>query len=67
MEGANIETAIKDIRGTSVAHLEPNRTNQNKKQKNTLPSNSNLFKCTWSLEELMKGYILAREIANIGE
>jgi hypothetical protein len=26
MEGADIETAIRDIRGTSVAHLEPNRT-----------------------------------------
>lgn len=25
MEGADIETAIRDIRGTSVAHLEPNR------------------------------------------
>ena len=25
MEGADIETAIRDICGTSVAHLEPNR------------------------------------------
>jgi len=25
-EGANIETAIKNIRGTSVAHLELNRS-----------------------------------------
>jgi hypothetical protein len=25
MEGADIEAAIKDICGTSVAHLEPNR------------------------------------------
>ncbi|CAB5337140.1 unnamed protein product [Rhizophagus irregularis] len=38
MEGADIETAIRDIRGTSVAHLEPNRTkDQNKRAKNTLP------------------------------
>jgi len=26
MEGADIEAAIRDICGTSVAHLEPNRT-----------------------------------------
>ncbi|CAB5354119.1 unnamed protein product [Rhizophagus irregularis] len=38
MEGADIETEIRDIRGTSVAHLEPNRTkDQNKRAKNTLP------------------------------
>jgi hypothetical protein len=26
MEGVDIETAIREIQGTSVAHLEPNRT-----------------------------------------
>ncbi|CAB4380738.1 unnamed protein product [Rhizophagus irregularis] len=38
MEGADVETAIRDIHRTSVAHLEPNRTkDQNKRAKNTLP------------------------------
>ncbi|CAB4444025.1 unnamed protein product [Rhizophagus irregularis] len=45
MEGVDIETAIREIQGTSVAHLEPNRTrDQNKKAKNTLPVNG-LFLC----------------------
>ncbi|PKY46438.1 hypothetical protein RhiirA4_420645 [Rhizophagus irregularis] len=68
MEGADIETAIRDIRGTSVAHLELNRTkDQNKRAKNTLPGNSNLFEWTWPGEGSMAGYILGREIPNVGE
>ncbi|UZO17188.1 uncharacterized protein OCT59_008549 [Rhizophagus irregularis] len=59
MEGADIETAIRDICRTSVAHLEPNRTkDQNKRAKNTLPGNSNLFEWTWPGEGSMAGYIL---------
>src|SRR5207245_2998098 len=40
---------------------------QNKKAKNTLPGNSNLFEWTWPGEGPMEGYILGREIPNIGE
>ncbi|EXX55648.1 hypothetical protein RirG_223620 [Rhizophagus irregularis DAOM 197198w] len=68
MEGADVETAIRDIHRTSVAHLEPNRTkDQNKRAKNTLPGNSNLFEWTWPGEGSMAGYILGREIPNVGE
>ena len=38
-----------------------------KKAKNTLPGNSNLFEWTWPGEGSMEGYILGREVPNIGE
>ncbi|CAG8769787.1 11859_t:CDS:2, partial [Rhizophagus irregularis] len=37
---------------------------QNKRAKNTLPGNSNLFEWTWPGEGSMAGYILGREIPN---
>jgi hypothetical protein len=40
---------------------------QNKKAKNTLSSNSNLFEWTWLRDGPMEGYILGREIPNIGK
>jgi hypothetical protein len=40
---------------------------QNKKAKNTLPGNSNLFEWTWPGDGPMEGYILGREIPNIGK
>ncbi|PKK57177.1 hypothetical protein RhiirC2_721392 [Rhizophagus irregularis] len=68
MEGVDIKTAIREIQGTSVTHLEPNRTrDQNKKAKNTLPGNSNLFEWTCPGDGPMEGYILGREVPNIGE
>ena len=45
MEGVDIETAIREIQGTSVAHLEPNRTRGKfkTKKKNKKKSNINLL------------------------
>ncbi|RIB14445.1 hypothetical protein C2G38_2040185 [Gigaspora rosea] len=46
-QGTDIESAIKGISGTQVAHLEPNRTKGTSKKKFSLPGNSN-----WRLEKL---------------
>ncbi|GET52663.1 hypothetical protein GLOIN_2v1476303 [Rhizophagus irregularis DAOM 181602=DAOM 197198] len=66
MEGTDIKAAIKDICETFVAYLESNLIkDQNKKTKNTLSGNSNLFEWTWPGEGSMAGYIFSREIPNI--
>ncbi|RIB02547.1 hypothetical protein C2G38_2227537 [Gigaspora rosea] len=46
-QGTDIESAIKGISGTRVAHLEPNRTKGTSNKKFSLPGNSN-----WRLEKL---------------
>ncbi|CAB4488268.1 unnamed protein product [Rhizophagus irregularis] len=54
MEGTDIKAAIKDICETFVAYLESNLIkDQNKKTKNTLSGNSNLFEWTWPGEGSM--------------
>ncbi|RIB16393.1 hypothetical protein C2G38_2143116 [Gigaspora rosea] len=63
-EGQDIENAIQNIRGTSVANLKPNRDRGS--GKNSLPSNSNWFEWQLPTTEKLAGSILARAIPNIG-
>ncbi|RIB20241.1 hypothetical protein C2G38_2304621 [Gigaspora rosea] len=63
-EGQDIENAIQNIRGTSVANLKPNRDRGS--GKNSLPGNSNWFEWQWPTTEKLAGSILARAIPNIG-
>ncbi|CAB4421316.1 unnamed protein product [Rhizophagus irregularis] len=61
-EGNDITLAIKNIAGTSVAHIEPNRIKENKKGKaksTTIPGISNWFEWTWPIEGENAGYIKA--------
>jgi hypothetical protein len=51
-EGKKIETAIHGLKGTSVAHLEPTRQNQNQKVK-TIDGITKLFYFEWPIEGIM--------------
>ncbi|RHZ76926.1 hypothetical protein Glove_187g60 [Diversispora epigaea] len=63
-DGKKIETAIKNISGTSVAHLEPKRDYISVK---TLPGITKLFYFEWPINGSHAGNILARELPNVGE
>ncbi|RHZ78925.1 hypothetical protein Glove_154g28 [Diversispora epigaea] len=63
-DGKKIETAIKNISGTSVAHLEPKRNHISVK---TLPGITKLFYFEWPINGSHAGNILARELSNVGE
>ncbi|RIB00827.1 hypothetical protein C2G38_2232810, partial [Gigaspora rosea] len=63
-QGSDIELAIEGIRGTSVAHLEP-ECSKGKKQVNTLLGNSNWFSWEWPWDDNNTGYVRARAIPNI--
>uniref|UniRef100_U9UUD5 Uncharacterized protein n=1 Tax=Rhizophagus irregularis (strain DAOM 181602 / DAOM 197198 / MUCL 43194) TaxID=747089 RepID=U9UUD5_RHIID len=63
MEGTDIKAAIKDICETFVAYLESNLIkDQNKKTKNTLSGNSNLFEWTWPGEGSMAANLQKKQI-----
>ena len=65
-EGEHIVTAVKDICGTSVANIEPNR-NYEKKKKPTLPGISNWFEFRWPIEGEYTGYLCAHSLPNFGK
>ena len=65
-DGSDIENAIKDLRGTTVCQIEPNREIA-KGKISTLPGISNWFEWQWPIEGPFSGYILARALPNIGE
>ena len=63
--GEKIEAAIDHLRGTSVAHLEPNRNTGN--QVKTLAGISNWYFWQWPCEGTYSGYIQVRTLPNVGE
>ncbi|RHZ88774.1 hypothetical protein Glove_21g132 [Diversispora epigaea] len=63
--GEKIETAIEHLRGTSVAHLEPNRNTGN--QVKTLTGISEWYFWQWPSEGIYSGYIQARTLPNVGQ
>ncbi|CAG8737526.1 9503_t:CDS:1, partial [Racocetra fulgida] len=63
--GQDIENAIKGIKGTSVANLNPIRDRGN--GNNTLPGNSNWFEWQWPTTGEFSGCIRAQDIPGIGE
>ncbi|POG77624.1 hypothetical protein GLOIN_2v1767686 [Rhizophagus irregularis DAOM 181602=DAOM 197198] len=62
--GKDIENAIQDIWGTSVAQLVPNRDRGS--GSNTLPGNSNWFEWQWPTSGDFEGCIFALSIPNLG-
>ncbi|RHZ79736.1 hypothetical protein Glove_141g92 [Diversispora epigaea] len=64
-EGNDIEKAIKDLRGTSIGELNPNREKLDKKIK-SLVGISNLNEWKWPIEGPFAGYIQARPLPKIG-
>ncbi|CAG8807693.1 14703_t:CDS:1, partial [Racocetra persica] len=61
----DIENAIKRIKGTSVANLNPIRDRGS--GNNILPGNSNWFEWQWPTTGEFSGCIKARDIPGIGE
>ncbi|RGB21415.1 hypothetical protein C1646_778087 [Rhizophagus diaphanus] len=57
VNGTNIETALQDLSGTSVAYIEPNRDQL---------SGQIAFEWNWPVTGQFAGYIQARPLPNIG-
>ena len=64
--GEDIEAAIKNIHGTSIAQIIPNRNNKKSKIK-ALKGISKWFEWQWLMEGQFAGYIQAKSLPNIGE
>ncbi|RHZ51763.1 hypothetical protein Glove_470g7 [Diversispora epigaea] len=62
--GDDIESAIKNIAGTRVANLNPNRDND-KAKLGTITGISNYQEWTWPTDEENSGYIFARALPGI--
>ncbi|RHZ77157.1 hypothetical protein Glove_184g91 [Diversispora epigaea] len=65
-EGIDIENAIKDLCGTSIGELNPNREKNDKKIK-SLVGISNMNEWKWPIDGPFAGSILARSLSNIGD
>jgi hypothetical protein len=65
-EGSDIEAAIANLGGTSVAQITPNRQ-KNKGMTKTLAGISNLYEWQWPKEGEHAGWVKARTLPNIGE
>ncbi|CAG8448960.1 336_t:CDS:10 [Scutellospora calospora] len=64
-ERENIVEAIKNIKGTSVANIQPNRNYKGIK-KPKLSGISNWFEFKWPIEEELIGFICARALPHFG-
>ncbi|RHZ49726.1 hypothetical protein Glove_515g4 [Diversispora epigaea] len=64
-EGEDIVNAIKDIRGTSVANIQPNRS-QREIKKPKIDGISNWFEFRWPVEGEFAGYVCARSLSHFG-
>ncbi|RHZ71753.1 hypothetical protein Glove_253g31 [Diversispora epigaea] len=65
-EGIDIENAIKDLYGTSIGELNPNREKNDKKIK-SLVGIFNMNEWKWPIDGPFAGSILARSLPNIGD
>ncbi|PKY24027.1 hypothetical protein RhiirB3_507443 [Rhizophagus irregularis] len=77
--GQDIERAIEELSGTSVAQIEPNRNknnenmvlekscNTNYKKTKTIPGISKWFVWDWPITEEAAGYVRAKSLPNIGK
>lgn len=63
--GSDIEDATKNIRGASVANLQPNRGEHINVK--TLSGISNWFNWRWPTDGNLVGYIQVRELPHIGQ
>lgn len=65
ISGSQIKESIQNIRGTSVAHLEPNRSKRKKIE--TLAGIAELYEWYWPCEGEYNGFIQARKLPHIGD
>ncbi|PKB97337.1 hypothetical protein RhiirA5_431840 [Rhizophagus irregularis] len=76
--GQDIERAIEELSGTSVAQIEPNRNknnnmilekscNANNKKTKTIPGISKWFVWDWPITGEAAGYVRVKSLPNIGE
>ena len=65
ISGSQIEESIQNIRGTSVTHLEPNRSKRKKVE--TLAGIAELYEWYWPCEGEYNGFIQARKLPHIGD
>nr|CAG8640467.1 12107_t:CDS:2 [Entrophospora candida] len=65
-EGENIVEAIKVIKGTSVANINPDRSYKERK-KPTISGISSWFEFQWPVEGELAGFVCARSLPNFGE
>lgn len=65
-EGSDIEAAIANLGGTSVAQITPDRK-KNKKATKTLAGISNLYEWQWPKNDEHAGLVKARPLPSIGE
>lgn len=64
-EGEDIENAVKDLCGTSISQMDPNRE-KNKGKIKTFVGISKLNEWQWPINGPFAGYIQARSLPNIG-
>jgi len=65
-KGEDIQEALKNLKGTSTAHLILNRQQQKERKVRTLPGISNWSEWRWPVEGKYAGYILARALPEFG-
>jgi len=65
-EGQDIVEAVKGIKGTSIANIEPNREHKEGK-KPVIPGISNLFEFQWPVEGEFSGFVRGRALPNFGK
>lgn len=63
--GSDIESAVKNLRGTSIAHLEPKRDIE--KRVKTLAGVSDLYFWQWPISGEYSGFIRACTLPNVGD
>lgn len=67
MFGEDIEKAIENLSGTSVANINPNRAQRASIKIGTIPGNSDLSEWCWPTEGSLAGYICARPLPGFGD
>jgi hypothetical protein len=63
--GNDIESSVKTLRGTSIAHLEPKRNIE--KRVKTLAGVSDLYFWQWPISGEYSGFICGRVLPNVGD
>src|SRR5205823_5449379 len=64
-KGEDIENAVKDLHGTSISQIDPNRE-KNKGKIKTFIGISKLNEWQWPINGPFAGYVQARSLPNIG-
>ena len=65
--GNDIEKAMENLSGTSIAHLQPNRKIRKKSNINTIQGISDWSEWCWPVEGPEAGFICARPLPGFGK